>query len=60
MREADANRDAQTFRARVRHLPSLVTEPLPPAQIGAVTGVEDSLAQDRHSRALVQMATGAG
>ncbi|MCM8639642.1 DEAD/DEAH box helicase family protein, partial [Accumulibacter sp.] len=52
-----------TFRARVRHLPPLVSEwgdcKLWPAQITAIRNLEASLAQNR-PRALIQMATGSG
>ena len=41
-------------------MPVLLTEALRPAQISAITGIEHSLAEQQHSRSLVQMATGAG
>lgn len=41
-------------------MPPLVTDGLRPAQITAIQGVERSLAEQRYSRSLVQMATGAG
>jgi len=50
---------ATTLRARLRTLPPLVTTGLWPAQITAITNLEQSLAQDR-PRALIQMATGSG
>lgn len=59
MREAYADPDAPTLRARLRRMPELATDPLRRAQAEAVRGVEGSLAQDL-PRALVQMATGAG
>lgn len=59
MREAESNADAPTYRHRLRHMPTLITEDLRPAQVEAITGVETSLAADR-PRALIQMATGAG
>jgi type I restriction enzyme, R subunit len=49
-----------TWRGKVRTLPALDEEPLRPAQIEAIKGVEDSLADQRDDRSLVQMATGAG
>src|SRR5881296_2996277 len=48
-----------TLRHRLRHLPSLATAGLWPAQITAVQNLERSLADDR-PRALIQMATGSG
>ncbi|MFX0581343.1 DEAD/DEAH box helicase family protein [Nocardia nepalensis] len=59
MRQANENRDAPTYRARLRLLPDLDKQGLRLAQIEAITGLEDSLARDR-PRALIQMATGAG
>ncbi|WP_210728000.1 DEAD/DEAH box helicase family protein [Cellulomonas septica] len=52
--------EAPTWRAKVRHLPPLDEAPLRPAQIDAIHGVERSLAEQRFSRSLIQMATGAG
>lgn len=48
-----------TFRARLQQLPQLNEKGLRDCQIDAVHGIEASLKQD-HSRALLQMATGAG
>ncbi|KQB58938.1 MULTISPECIES: type I restriction-modification enzyme R subunit C-terminal domain-containing protein [Acidovorax] len=56
-----------TFLARMRNMPKLVTEwgsggahyQLWPAQIGAITNLEKSLA-DNKPKALIQMATGSG
>ena len=48
-----------TLRHRLRHLPSLATAGLWPAQISAVQNLERSLVDDR-PRALIQMATGSG
>ncbi len=60
MVQAQADPDAPTYRARLRHrLPELPTGDLRPAQVDAVRGIETALAVDR-PRALVQMATGAG
>ena len=44
----------------MRNLPTLDTEPLRPAQITAINGIERSLVEQRFDRSLVQMATGAG
>ncbi|MBU2753554.1 DEAD/DEAH box helicase family protein [Acidithiobacillus sp. CV18-2] len=49
----------KTFLARLQHLPPLVEEGLWPAQIKAITNLEQSLRDDR-PRALIQMATGSG
>jgi type I restriction enzyme R subunit len=49
-----------TWRGKVRALPPLDEKPLRPAQITAINGVEQSLAEQRYDRSLVQMATGAG
>ena len=48
-----------TLRARLRHMSPLNTEGLWSAQVEAIQGLEQSLAEDR-PRALVQMATGSG
>ena len=60
LRDAEAEPQVATWRARVRAMPALKTDGLRPAQIDAITGIERSLADQRHSRSLVQMATGAG
>ncbi|MEW6764815.1 MAG: type I restriction-modification enzyme R subunit C-terminal domain-containing protein [Pseudomonadota bacterium] len=49
----------KTFLARLRNMPPLVEEGLWPAQIKAITHLEQSLSEDR-PRALIQMATGSG
>jgi len=49
-----------TWRGKVRALPPLDETLLRPAQTVAVNGVEQSLAEQRYDRSLVQMATGAG
>ena len=58
-----AQRSADTFIARTRRMPELVTEwgdfKLWPAQITAIRNLEASLAQNK-PRALIQMATGSG
>jgi type I restriction enzyme R subunit len=59
MREAQANPQAPTLRARLRRMPELITHGLRPNQVEAITSLEQSLAADR-PRALIQMATGAG
>lgn len=48
-----------TLRDRLRDMPPLVTEGLRECQVEAITGLEQSLAENR-PRALVQMATGSG
>jgi type I restriction enzyme R subunit len=60
IRAAQEDPGAPTWRGKVRSLPALDTEPLRPAQITAITGVERSLAEQRFDRSLIQMATGAG
>jgi type I restriction enzyme R subunit len=60
VRDAESEPDRATWRAKVQHLPDLDTDPLRPAQITAITGVEKSLADQHFDRSLVQMATGAG
>ena len=60
VRDAEADPQHATWRAKVRHLPPLDVAPLRPAQITAIEGVERALAQQRFDRSLVQMATGAG
>ncbi|MEV0974475.1 DEAD/DEAH box helicase family protein [Microtetraspora glauca] len=59
MAEADENRNAPTFRARLRTMPDLDTDGLRPAQADAISGVEGHFRRN-HQRALVDMATGAG
>ncbi|MFB9836966.1 DEAD/DEAH box helicase family protein [Actinoallomurus acaciae] len=60
MREADADEQAPTLRARLRRLPPLDPRGLRRAQIDAIRGLEHSLAEEHYTRALIQMATGAG
>ncbi|MGI8536329.1 MAG: DEAD/DEAH box helicase family protein, partial [Mycobacteriales bacterium] len=60
LRDAEADPDHPTWRAKVRGLPDVDTDPLRPAQITAIAGVEQSLVEQRFDRSLVQMATGAG
>ena len=60
VRDADADPQRPTWRAKVRDLPPLDTGPLRPAQITAIGAVERSLSEQRFDRSLVQMATGAG
>lgn len=60
LRAADESPSAPTWRAKVRAMPPLDEAPLRPAQIDAINNTEQSLAQQRHDRSLVQMATGAG
>ena len=51
--------EPETLRARLRHLPALVSEGLRTCQIEAIDGLENSLAHD-DPRALIQMTMGAG
>ena len=60
LRAAREDPDAPTWRGKVQQMPELDTTSLRPAQIDAVTGLERSLAEQRFSRSLIQMATGAG
>jgi len=60
VRDAEADPQHPTWRAKVRQLPSLDIAPLRPAQITAINGIERALAEQRFDRSLVQMATGAG
>ncbi len=56
---ADWAMQPTTLRARLRHMPPLITTGLWDAQIEAVTNLECSFAENR-PRALIQMATGSG
>ena len=56
----DEPRVAPTWRGKVLELPTLDQSGLRPAQIDAVRGIERCLTEQRFSRSLVQMATGAG
>jgi type I restriction enzyme, R subunit len=60
VRAAREEPESPTWRGKVRNLPTLATEPLRPAQITAINGIERSLVEQRFDRSLVQMATGAG
>ncbi|WP_040338664.1 DEAD/DEAH box helicase family protein [Candidatus Blastococcus massiliensis] len=60
VRDAQADPERPTWRAKVASLPPLDVAGLRPAQIRAITGIERSLAEQRFDRSLVQMATGAG
>jgi type I restriction enzyme R subunit len=60
LRDADADPDAATWRAKVQRMPGLIEDGLRPAQIDAIEALERSLAEQRFERSLVQMATGAG
>lgn len=60
IRAANAKPDAPTWRWRVREMPSYDDYDLRPASKIAVRAIEDSLVAQKHSRSLVQMATGAG
>ena len=60
LRDANADPDRPTWRAKVQSMPSLDGYSLRPAQFEAINNIERSLAGQTHSRSLVQMATGAG
>jgi hypothetical protein len=60
LRDAGGDPEAPMWRAKVQHLPPLVEAGLRPAQVDAIHGIERSLAEQRHDRSLVKMATGAG
>lgn len=60
LRDAKADPERATWRAKVRGLPELDTASLRPAQIEAINGTEKSLAAQQFDRSLIQMATGAG
>jgi type I restriction enzyme R subunit len=60
LRDAEAEPERPTWRAKVRALPPLDEASLRPAQITAITGTERSLGEQRFDRSLIQMATGAG
>lgn len=55
----DRVRLPNTLRRRLQSLPPLIDPKLWPAQVQAITNLEQSLAEDR-PRALIQMATGSG
>jgi type I restriction enzyme R subunit len=60
IRDAEAEPQLPTWRAKITAVPPLLEAGLRPAQITAITGIERSLAEQQYSRSLVQMATGAG
>ena len=60
IRDAEADPDAPTWRAKVQQMPQFGHYELRAAQFDAVANIEKSLAAQTHSRSLVQMATGAG
>lgn len=60
LRAVEDDPTAATWRAKVQHMPELDVTALRPAQIAAIDGIEQSLANQQFSRSLVQMATGAG
>jgi len=60
IRDADTHPAAPTWRGRVRSMPSYEDYDLRPASKIAVGAIEKSLAEQKFSRSLVQMATGAG
>jgi type I restriction enzyme R subunit len=56
---APENGENRTLRARLLHMPELVTRGLYDCQVTAITNLERSLREQR-PRALIQMATGSG
>jgi type I restriction enzyme R subunit len=60
LRDAEADPQAPTWRAKVRAMPPLDITHLRPAQDDAITNAERSLVEQQFDRSLVQMATGAG
>jgi len=60
LRDAAADPERPTWRGKVTAMPELDVTMLRPAQITAISGIEQSLAEQRFDRSLVQMATGAG
>ena len=60
LRATEESPEAPTWRGKVARMPALDTTALRPAQIDSVSGLERSLAEQRFSRSLIQMATGAG
>ena len=60
LRDAEADPERPTWRAKVQELPALDEALLRPAQVTAIKGTERSLAEQRFDRSLIQMATGAG
>ena len=59
LRQIQAKPDAPTFRARIRHMPTLDVSDLWSVQAVAIHNLESSLCDDR-PRSLIQMATGSG
>jgi type I restriction enzyme R subunit len=55
----ESQHPGSTVRAKLKHTPPLLSDKLWPAQIRAIRGLEQSLA-DARPRALIQMATGSG
>lgn len=60
LRDAEADPQHPTWRAKVRVMPALEEKGLRPAQIDAIKNTECSLARQNFDRSLIQMATGAG
>jgi type I restriction enzyme R subunit len=59
LRQAPADEENQTLRARLLSMPALATGNLRACQIEAITNLEQSFKKN-HPRALIQMATGSG
>lgn len=55
IRDAEADPDNPTWRAKVRHLPPLDERPLRPAQITAIKGIEKSLADQHFDLSLIHI-----
>ncbi len=60
IRDAETNPAAPTWRGRVQSMPPFDDYDLRPALKVAIGAIEKSLAEQKHQRSLVQMATGAG
>ena len=60
VRDSETYPDAPTWRGRVKAMPPYEQYDLRPASKIALGSIEKSLAAQKHSRSLVQMATGAG
>lgn len=59
VRDSEADPRAPTWRAKAQHLQPLIEQGMRPPQIKAIAALACSLAEQRFSRSLVQMATGA-
>jgi type I restriction enzyme R subunit len=59
LKRASDHPEVPTLRARLRQMPPIDSSSLWPAQLAAISGLEESFAVDK-PRALIQMATGSG